>query len=83
MIWTERAYAPTALPVSEKALEKLSFSYLRNRANGFEKTLWNCALYKRTAPGQCIKHQPMPGKAPPIAAPVQPGAGTQVAAPGI
>ncbi len=60
LIWSDGGIVPSALPVSDAALARLSFSYLRNRSNGFEKALWNCAYFKRSAPGQCIKHQPAP-----------------------
>lgn len=77
MVWTDSKLAPSSLPVSDKALAQLSFSYLRNRDAGFDKPLWNCALFQRSAPGQCIKHQtaapkplaPAPAAAAVIAAP--------------
>jgi hypothetical protein len=72
MVWTDAKIAPAALPVSDKALAQLSFSYLRNRDAGFDKALWNCALFQRSAPGQCIKHQtasPKPSAPAPVAAP--------------
>jgi Cell Wall Hydrolase len=72
MVWTDSKIAPTALPVSEKALAQLSFSYLRNREAGFDKALWNCALFQRSAPGQCIKHQASVAK--PAAVPPPAGA---------
>lgn len=81
MIWSDGRIVPDALPVSDAALAQLSFSYLRNRSNGFEKALWNCTYFKRSAPGQCIKHQPAPPEPakPVIAAPAVPAtaAGTQ------
>lgn len=55
MMWTDRATVPTALPISDAQLSKLAFSYLRNNSNGYEKTLWNCDIFKRADPGQCMK----------------------------
>jgi spore germination cell wall hydrolase CwlJ-like protein len=70
MIWSDRTAVPAALPVTDEALTKLSFSYLRNRSNGFEKALWNCGYFKRSAPGQCIKHQSLPPKTDPASTPI-------------
>jgi spore germination cell wall hydrolase CwlJ-like protein len=55
MMWTDRAAAPTALPISDAQLASLAFSYLRNQAGGYEKALWNCAVFKRADPKQCMK----------------------------
>lgn len=76
MMWTDPAIVPAALPVSDQALSKLSFSYLRNRSTGFEKPLWNCAQFQRSAPGQCIKHHvaAQPAKPQAAAAPKPEGA---------
>jgi spore germination cell wall hydrolase CwlJ-like protein len=55
MGWTDAAKAPKGFPVSEDQHRALSFSYLRNRSNGFEKTLWNCREFKRPDDSQCMK----------------------------
>jgi len=35
----------------------MSFSYLRDKAHGYEKALWNCAQFKRASKGECMKLQ--------------------------
>lgn len=55
MAWTDAGKAPRAFPVEGAAQQALSFSYLRNRSNGFEKMLWNCREFARSDPGQCMK----------------------------
>ncbi len=57
MVWTDPKIVPTGLPVSDEALSKLTYSYLRNRYGGFDKSLWNCQIFAGRAPAQCIKHQ--------------------------
>ncbi|WP_414903076.1 cell wall hydrolase [Sphingomonas flavalba] len=56
--WTDVAKAAEALPLSDAHVANQAFSYLRNRANSFEKMLWNCAQFKRPHPDQCMKAPP-------------------------
>lgn len=53
--WTDPHHAPKALPVTPDQHKAMSFSYLRNRSNGFEKLLWNCKQFPRPDPNQCMK----------------------------
>jgi len=55
MAWTDPAKAPKAFPIALDEQRALSFSYLRNRSNGFEKMLWNCREFARSDAGQCMK----------------------------
>ncbi|NNM75518.1 cell wall hydrolase [Sphingomonas sp. ID1715] len=55
MGWTDPALAPKGFPIAEQAHQALSFSYLRNRSNGFEKMLWNCKEFARPDQSQCMK----------------------------
>jgi len=55
MGWTNPAKAPKSFPVGDEQQKALSFSYLRNRSNGFEKMLWNCREFKRPDQSQCMK----------------------------
>lgn len=55
MGWTDPHKAPKGFPVSDEQHRALSFSYLRNRSSGFEKTLWNCREFKRPDESQCMK----------------------------
>jgi hypothetical protein len=55
MGWTDPRKAPKGFPIEEAQHQALSFSYLRNRSNGFEKMLWNCREFKRPDDSQCMK----------------------------
>lgn len=57
LAWTDRSLAPRGFPVPENALATLAFSYLRNRGQGFEKPLWNCAIFPRGDARQCMRHR--------------------------
>ncbi|WP_342344907.1 cell wall hydrolase [Sphingomonas sp. CFBP 13603] len=75
MAWTDGSKAATSLPLAPAQTAALSFSYLRDRASGYEKSLWNCRQFKRTDPAQCVKVQatltavPVPVVAPPGSVP--------------
>ena len=76
--WTARAQTPAALPLSARQVDAMAFSYLRDRASGYDKPLWNCARFKRADPNECMKTQallpadampdPQPTATPAIAA---------------
>jgi Cell Wall Hydrolase len=55
MGWTDRRSIPKGGTADEKALAALAFSYLRNRYEGFEKSLWNCVVFSRADKRQCIR----------------------------
>lgn len=55
MGWTDRARRPTSFPIDAVQMSAMSFSYLRNRASGFEKPLWNCTEFMRSDPRECMK----------------------------
>lgn len=55
MGWTDPERAPVGFPIPESKHKALSFSYLRNKSNGFEKMLWNCKEFSRPDPSQCMK----------------------------
>ena len=57
MGWTDKAKLPSALPLQQAQVATMSFSYLRDRAHGFDKALWNCAQFKRADKAQCMKLQ--------------------------
>ncbi len=57
LAWTDRADTPTALPGDPRQMERLAFSYLRDRARNFDKALWACDRFARPEPGQCMKMQ--------------------------
>ncbi|HXH15890.1 MAG TPA: cell wall hydrolase [Sphingomonas sp.] len=57
MAWSDRAKTATAVPLTGEQTAALSFSYLRDRASGYEKALWNCRQFKRADPAQCMRVQ--------------------------
>lgn len=62
--WTDaRKVPPAGAPLTLAQLEAMSFSYLRDQAQGFGKALWNCGQFRRPSPVQCMRRAP-PGTAP-------------------
>jgi spore germination cell wall hydrolase CwlJ-like protein len=57
MAWNSKAKTPAALPLQSSQVAAMSFSYLRDRAKGYDKALWNCAEYRRPDLNQCMKLQ--------------------------
>lgn len=57
MAWTDKAHTPANLPLGQAQIATMSFSYLRDKAHGYEKALWNCAQFKRASKGECMKLQ--------------------------
>lgn len=57
MAWTDKALTPTGLPLGQRQIAAMAFSYLRDTPRGYEKALWNCGQYKRAAKGDCMKVQ--------------------------
>lgn len=66
--WTDaRKVPPAGSALTVVQLEAMSFSYLRDQAQGFGKALWNCGEFKRPSPVQCMRRAP----APPAVTPAQ------------
>jgi spore germination cell wall hydrolase CwlJ-like protein len=57
MAWTDKSRTPASLPLGQAQIATMSFSYLRDKARGYEKALWNCAQFKRASKGECMKLQ--------------------------
>lgn len=55
LAWIKGTAMPKALPADEIQFAAMAFSFLRNRANDFEKPLWNCAVFPRDDKRQCIR----------------------------
>ncbi|MFL9842429.1 cell wall hydrolase [Sphingomonas sp. ST-64] len=54
--WTDRSKVPPAgATLTPAQLESMSFSYLRDNAQGYGKALWNCGEFKRPSPIQCMR----------------------------
>ncbi|MGI4730835.1 MAG: cell wall hydrolase [Janthinobacterium lividum] len=82
MAWRDKAHTATTLPLELTQIAAMQFSYVRDRAYGYDKALWNCRDAPRPDPRQCMKRQvligfPMqPDPAPPTpTAPVASSAG--------
>src|SRR3546814_1415479 len=57
MAWTDASATPAKLPLSQQQVAMMSFSYLRDTANGYDKALWNCGEFDRPQLNQCMKLQ--------------------------
>lgn len=60
LVWTDNRKAPTKMPVTDDQLAAMALSYLRNRSNGLDKVLWNCDVFPRPDPTQCMKQRVVP-----------------------
>ncbi|MDQ0837163.1 cell wall hydrolase [Sphingomonas faeni] len=67
MAWADGTKATPSLPLDSAQTAALSFSYLRDRASGYEKSLWNCRQFKRADPAQCMRVQATMTAVPPSA----------------
>ena len=72
LVWTDNRRAPTKMPVSDDQLAAMSMSYLRNRSNGLDKVLWNCDIFPRPDPNQCMKQRVVPPAPAPVVKPALP-----------
>ena len=55
MGWSDPANVPTGGAIGDAARAAMSFSYLRNRASGLERALWNCTQFPRDQRQQCMR----------------------------
>ncbi|WP_085810116.1 cell wall hydrolase [Sphingomonas sp. TZW2008] len=53
MGWTEPDAMAFTMPLTPDQMNAMSFSYIRDRASGLERTLWNCTEFKQRTP--CMK----------------------------
>ena len=60
--WQDKKATPKSLPATPEQMSAMAFSYLRDRVRGFDKALWNCGVYKRADPRECMKVQFVPSK---------------------
>ena len=81
--WTDRGKVPPAGAAPNAGqLETMSFSYLRDQAQGFGKALWNCGEFKRPSPVQCMRRMPItPAAVAPVPIPAEPDAAKRAAMP--
>ena len=72
--WGDAARTPASLPLAPEQVAAMTFSYLRDRATGVERTLWNCRQVKRASPRECMRQQVLLTAAPvPSATPTPAG----------
>ncbi len=50
MGWTRSDAMATGMPLSADQMEAMSFSYIRDKANGLERMLWNCEEFTKRSP---------------------------------
>mgnify|MGYP001807189047 CR=1 FL=1 len=50
MGWTEPDNMAFTMPLSPEQMAAMSFSYIRDRESGLERTLWNCTEFKSRTP---------------------------------
>lgn len=81
MGWTDQANTPGRLPLEQGQVATMAFSYLRDRAKGFDKALWNCGVFKRAELRECMKIQVMTPRAPPGRMEAVPSTGLTAAPP--
>lgn len=62
--WLDARDKPKTLPATPEQMSAMAFSYLRDKAKGFDKALWNCGVFKRADPRECMKVQFMPASKP-------------------
>lgn len=63
--WSDpRKVPPASSALSPAQLASMSFSYLRDQAQGFGKALWNCEEYRRPSPAQCMRRTPISAPTP-------------------
>lgn len=57
LAWPSKAQTPAQLPLDAVQISNMTFSYLRDRSAGLERTLWNCRHTQRADPRQCMRQQ--------------------------
>ncbi len=68
--WTDRTKVPAVgASLTPAQIEAMSFSYLRDKDQGFGKALWNCGEFKRPSPIQCMRRTPVAAAVAPVPAP--------------
>ncbi|WP_083719958.1 cell wall hydrolase [Sphingomonas jeddahensis] len=50
MGWTKPDGMPTGMPLTPEQIAAMSFSYIRDSANGLERMLWNCEEFTKRHP---------------------------------
>jgi hypothetical protein len=75
LAWRDKRDVPTALPPSPEQAAALAFSFVRDRASGYERSLWDCRIAVRRDARECLKPATTPGTVmPPPLVPILPPA---------
>jgi len=53
--WTDKALVPTNGELSAAARKSMAFSYLRDKKSGFERALFDCAIFPGLPKNACMK----------------------------
>ena len=78
LAWRDGRTVPAGLPLSAAEIATLSFSYVRDRSSGYDRSSWNCREIVRRDTRECMRAPALPSAAAVV--PVSPAAGA--AAPG-
>ena len=55
MGWVDARLVPSSATIAPQQYAAMGFSYLRDRASGFDRALWNCGQFRRADPAQCMR----------------------------
>lgn len=79
--WVDSADIPRSYPIPTSARRSLAFLYVRDQASHREMTAWDCRLFPRTDPAQCLPRVSAPKIGPASAAGAKPAAPQNAPAP--
>lgn len=52
--WLDAADAARAIPMTDREVASLAFSYSVNRSTGHEQTVWDCDRFPRSSGAECM-----------------------------
>lgn len=81
MVWTDPKQTAGGIPLAPEEIASMSFSYFRDRATGYDKPLWNCGVFARREPSQCMRRQLIASEPATKVEPVSPPHPTGASAP--
>ncbi|MBO9575181.1 MAG: cell wall hydrolase [Sphingobium sp.] len=68
LAWTDTAAAPKGFPIAEASQPSMSFSYIRVKESGLERTLYNCSEFPATPRIKCMARRVIEPAAPKLLA---------------
>jgi hypothetical protein len=60
--WADPNFAARGMPMTDREVGQLAFSYLINRPTNYEQVLWNCSRWKKRPASECLSGTPAPAK---------------------